>query len=64
MTLPLLERKWDRIDLNMVSREERGDYLKSKIKALIDIGLTNKQITEKLKLKNMYAWRTRKQYEK
>lgn len=46
MDIPLLERKWEQINLTEISRQEESTYRLEKIKVLLDDGVSQKQITQ------------------
>lgn len=52
--LPVLQRKWDRIDLNYESRNEKTIKDKEKLIKLVNKGLCNKVVAEKLQVSQ--AW--------
>lgn len=55
--LPILNRKWDKINLNFVSREENAGTRREKVKEMLCNGLTPNYIAENLgeNIQNIYA---------
>lgn len=50
LNLPVLRRKWSRIDENRVSKYEKSEFNKKNVISLYKNGLTQKEICEKLSL--------------
>ena len=60
--LPVLNRKWDKIDINLVSEQENSYILKENIIELRLQGLKYKEISSQLKVSDSYISRILKKY--
>jgi transcriptional regulator len=47
LNIPIMNRKWDNIDLNFTSRKILADRLKKTVLSLRKLGFTYKQISER-----------------
>ena len=51
LNIPFMKRKWDKIDLNFISRNEKAQKNKIKIIHLLESGKKNKEICQELNLR-------------
>ena len=62
MMLPVLKRKWDKIDETFVSRNNTSKILKEKIINMLNKNMKNKDISLELGISPSYVSKINKEY--
>lgn len=60
--IPVLKRKWDKIDETYISRYDKSKELKIKIKNMLNNGMRNKDISEILGISQSYVTKIKNNY--